>query len=223
MLITDRRTASGDLLDVLAAALEGGARWILVREKDLPEPQFRRLLEAVLILAAPYDALVSSSGRLVTAAQLGLRCVHLPSAEAGIVRGAPVSPAALEQAIVALAKARTVLGPRASIGLSCHSRGELIIAAAAGADYATFSPIFTTASKPGYGPPLGAESLRDAAAATSMPILALGGIGAGNVAACRAAGAAGVAVLGEILRADDPRAATREILAGWGGGPPHGA
>ncbi|WP_306213382.1 thiamine phosphate synthase [Actinoplanes sp. RD1] len=70
-------------------------------------------------------------------------------------------------------------------------------------DYVTLSPIFPTATKPGYGPPLGvAEAAR---LAGSKPWLALGGVDSPDrAAACHAAGAAGVAVLGAIMRARDP-------------------
>jgi thiamine-phosphate pyrophosphorylase len=53
--------------------------------------------------------------------------------------------------------------------------------------------VFPSASKPGYGPAVGLEMLRAAAAAVSIPVLALGGITEDRIADCVAAGAAGVA------------------------------
>jgi thiamine-phosphate pyrophosphorylase len=76
----------------------------------------------------------------------------------------------------------------------------------ADADYATLSPIFPTASKPGYGPPLGVEALR-AAAESGLPVFALGGVLPENARSCREAGAHGVAVMGPVMRAQDPFAA----------------
>ena len=63
----------------------------------------------------------------------------------------------------------------AIIGVSAHSLADVAAAAATGADYVTLSPIFLTESKPGYGPALGIESLRTAAA-LGIPVLALAGV-----------------------------------------------
>ena len=82
----------------------------------------------------------------------------------------------------------------------------------AGADYVTLSPIFLTGSKPGYGPALGLDALAAAAHTAPGPIIALAGIGPDNAAACIAAGARGVAVMGEIMRAADPEAIVRRLI-----------
>lgn len=88
------------------------------------------------------------------------------------------------------------------VGRSCHSRADLEAAAAEGCDYATLSPVFASASKPGYGPPLGVEALRDA----PLPVYALGGVDDTNAPTCLAAGAAGVAMMGTAMRAGADRA-----------------
>ena len=82
-----------------------------------------------------------------------------------------------------------------------------------GADYVTLSPIFLTDSKPGYGPAIGLDALAAAASNAPGPIVALGGIAPDNAAQCLAAGARGIAVMGEIMRAADPEAAIRRLLA----------
>jgi len=76
----------------------------------------------------------------------------------------------------------------------------------------TLSPTFLTGSKPGYGPALGLDALAAAAAKAPGPIVALGGITPHNAAACLAAGARGVAVMGEIMRAADPETTIRRLL-----------
>jgi thiamine monophosphate synthase len=79
------------------------------------------------------------------------------------------------------------------LGVSCHGPADLLRAAAAGCDYATLSPIFSPGSKPDdTRDPLGPSALREA----PLPVLALGGIGPGNVSACLEAGAHGVAGIG---------------------------
>ncbi|HEX7968044.1 MAG TPA: thiamine phosphate synthase, partial [Stellaceae bacterium] len=106
--------------------------------------------------------------------------------------------------------ARRRLGTAALIGCSAHDRAELAAAAAAGADYATLSPIFPSASKPAYGPALGLASLASMVAARGLPVVALGGIDETNGTACIRAGAAGLAVMGGVMAAADPAA----VMAG---------
>lgn len=106
---------------------------------------------------------------------------------------------------------RDTLPPESLIGISCHSPAEMRAAAAAGADYATLSPIFPTPSKPGYGPALGVAplaQLRDVA----MPVVALGGVTAENAWSCLAAGAAAVAIMGPLMSAREPVAFTRRLV-----------
>jgi thiamine-phosphate pyrophosphorylase len=95
--------------------------------------------------------------------------------------------------------------------VKCHSVLEVV--AAAGAPFVTISPVAPTASKPGYGPALGVEGVRAAAAAAGeMPVFALGGVTVANAASFRDAGAYGVAVMGAVLRARDPEWLVRDLL-----------
>ncbi|XVV13495.1 thiamine phosphate synthase [Actinoplanes sp. CA-131856] len=93
------------------------------------------------------------------------------------------------------------------IGRSAHGSPRLSLE-----DYVTLSPIYPTKTKPGYGPALGPE--KAAALAGDVPWLALGGVDTpARAAACVAAGARGVAVLGAVMRADDPELAAAELAA----------
>ena len=190
LIITDRHQAKQPLEDIAARLFAGGCRWLSLREKDLLAAERRALLARLVGLAKNCGATVSVHDDLDAAAALGIG-VHLPA------RGS-------------VAEARRALGTGALIGISAHSPEDVAEAAGAGADYATLSPIFLTQSKPGYGPALGLDVLRCSA---KMPLLALGGIDAGNVAACLAAGAAGVAVMGEAMRAANPEAFMAGLLA----------
>ncbi len=102
------------------------------------------------------------------------------------------------------------------VGRSCHRIDELARAASEGCTYATLSPIFASASKPGYGPPLGADVLRDA----PLPVFALGGVDRQRAGRCVEAGAAGVAVMGGVMRAADPTAEVAALLDALGVGSP---
>jgi thiamine-phosphate pyrophosphorylase len=74
------------------------------------------------------------------------------------------------------------------------------------------SPVFLTASKPGYGPALGLEGLARIVTRAPGPVVALGGITPDNAALCLSAGVRGIAVMGEIMRSGDPRATVERIL-----------
>lgn len=177
VVLTDRRMARRPLPDVIAAAVTGGVRWVVLREKDLPRAERAALATDLRAI------LVDAGGTLIVAGAdpLGGDAIHLPAA-------GPYPP------------------PRAGlVGRSCHNRTEL--ARLTVEDYATVSPVYPTASKPGYGPPLRPDGLRALVDASHVPLLALGGVtDEQQVAACVRAGAVGVAVLGAIMRAGDPAA-----------------
>jgi thiamine-phosphate pyrophosphorylase len=80
-------------------------------------------------------------------------------------------------------------------------------------DYAIAGPAFETASKPGYGPEIGRKGLAEIAEAARVPILAIGGLNATRAAEVLAAGPAGIAVMGGIMRAADPGREVRALLA----------
>jgi thiamine-phosphate pyrophosphorylase len=182
LVITDRRQARRPLEAVAEAVFAAGGRWLSLREKDLDPAARAALLARLVALGRPYGAVVTVHEDIAAAIAAGAAGIHLP---------AGVSPAA----------ARRALGADALIGCSAHAQSELAPIAAAGADYATLSPIFASASKPAYGPALGCERLARAAAATRLGLVALGGVTTENAAACIAAGAAGLAVMGSVMAA----------------------
>ncbi len=96
-----------------------------------------------------------------------------------------------------------VLCKRASetlqIGCSIHNFDEAKKRETEGADFITYSPIYLTASKPGYGPAVGVANLARLAKQVKLPIFALGGITPARVAACMEAGAAGIAVMSGVM------------------------
>jgi thiamine-phosphate pyrophosphorylase len=200
LLITDRRQTGRLLEVVVAGALRGGCRWISLREKDLPAKDQAALALRLCRLAAPFGARIMLHGDPRIAREAGLFGVHLPTR--GDVQAA-----------------RAALGQTAWVSTSAHSCDELLAVAAAGADAVTLSPIFGSASKPGYGPALGLEMLAESARRSPIPIIALGGIADDSgVRACLEAGAAGVAVMGVIMRAADPAATMAKLTRAAGRG-----
>ena len=197
LVITDRLSCRGDVIDVVAAAFAGGARWAMLREKDLPRGEVLALAKRLVQAGKPYNATVLVNGDVEIAVEAGAAGVHLP-------QGQPVE------------KARRIAGAQALIGVSAHSLEEVRAAAADGADYATLSPIFRTESKPGYGPALGIEALRAVAREVALPLVALAGVTATNARLCIDSGAAGVAAMGSIMRSSDPKATVSALIGALG-------
>jgi thiamine-phosphate pyrophosphorylase len=192
LVITDRHQARAEIEAIADAVGRGGGRWLMLRDKDLAVAERAELGVRLAEIARRHGMQLSISADIGLAQRLGAG-VHLPSA--GMVEAA-----------------RQRLGAGAVIGVSAHGQSEVGAAAAAGADYATLSPIFLTGSKPGYGPQLGVAAIA-AAAKLGTPILALGGIAAERVGPCLDAGAAGIAVMGEIMRSGDPYRTVGDLLA----------
>ena len=198
MVLTDRRMAADaghDLVDVVAAAVDAGAPAVVLREKDLPRAD-RHDLAVQLREATEGAAALIVAGDPALARAVGADGVHLAADDPW-----PGDSAA---------------GLR--VGRSCHTAVELMAAATGGvAAYATFSPVYATTSKPGYGPALGFDGLAAGCRAVAgvgspLAVYALGGIGPAQAVACLAAGAAGVAVMGAVMRADNPRGIVRTMI-----------
>jgi thiamine-phosphate pyrophosphorylase len=192
LVISDRRQTGLPLERVAKGVFAGGGRWFSLREKDLPPAERRALLGRLVALGRRFGAVVTVHEDIEAAAAADADGVHLPSA-----------------GNVAAARSRL---PHGLIGASAHSADEASALLRAGADYVTVSPIFVTSSKPGYGPVLGLDGLGCIVAEAPGPVVALGGITDGNTAACLAAGARGIAVMGEVMRSEDPRVAVERLL-----------
>lgn len=181
LVVTDRHQARRPLEQVVAEAVSAGAQWIWFRDRDLEAAERRRLAFQLSEIVQSAGGQLSIGGDIGLAADTGANAVH--------VRDVP-----------AIEEAKRVLGPDALVGLSAHSVADVADARTAGADYVTLSPIYETVSKPGYGPALGADAIA-LAARIGIPVLALGGVTAENAVAVRQRSAAGVAIMGDVMRA----------------------
>lgn len=183
LLAISDRTSSGpdrgdrrDLAEWLQGLAEAGdILAVQLREKDLDD---RALYGSARLArsALPAGIRLLVNGRLDIALAAGADGAHLPA------DGVP------------LAALRRRFGPGVLLGRSTHRLEEVERARSEGADYVTFGPVYETPSKAAFGPPLGLESLRRAAA-LGIPVYALGGItlsAFGEVAAAGAAGVAGI-------------------------------
>lgn len=194
-VIADWDAAGGDedvLLDKATAAAEAGARLFQWRAKSLSTGEFFRVGQKLTIRLAGYGATCLVNDRADIAFALDADGVHSTS------DGMPVDAI------------RRIIN-HDIIGVSCHYVQDVLDAEAVGANFATLSPVYRTTSKPGYAA-IGLDTLEMACAESDLPVFALGGINPDRVAACRHAGAYGVAVMTGIMDADDAYAATAALL-----------
>lgn len=194
LLVTDRRQARRPLPDVVSAALTAGCRWISLREKDLPEDEQVTLARMLMPMARRHGARLTVHGDAALAQAAGVDGVHLPSGSDS-------------------AAARVLLGAGKLIGVSIHTIPEAELIDPAAVDYAIAGPAFETASKPGYGPEIGRKGLAEIARAARVPILAIGGLNVTRAAEVLAVGPCGIAVMGGVMRANDPGQEVRALLA----------
>ena len=179
-LITDRlrlANASGDaLVSNVRAAAAAGVQLIQLRERDLDGRLLFELAQRVIGAVGGTSARVLINDRLDVAVAVGAHGVHLRASSFLPSRVRAITPAGV------------------LIGRSVHSVDEARIMAGEGADYLVFGNVFETASKPGK-PGVGLAALEAVARATSLPVLALGGVTRERVPQLLAAGAAGFAAI----------------------------
>src|SRR6266487_6981047 len=185
-VLTDREWSRGrDLLSVAAAALDGGATIIQLRDKSAST---RLLIEEGLALRAltrERGALLIVNDRVDVALAIEADGVHV---------GQDDMPAAL---------ARRLLGPHRILGVSAATMEEAEVAVAAGADYLGVGPIYPSRGKADAGPATGVQLLTELAERYAIPLVAIGGLSPANVAEVIRAGAVGVAVITAVVNAPD--------------------
>lgn len=193
LIITDRLQARLPLPELAVAAFEAGCRWLSLREKGMAAVERGALLRELVTLGAAYGATVGVHDDPEAAALAGAGALHLPAGG---------SPRAVRERI-----GRDIL-----IGVSTHTVDEVARAEGEEADYVTWSPVFESLSKPGYGTGEGLGDLARVVDCTRVPVVALGGIHSGNVADCLRAGAAGIAVMGAVMAAERPAETVSRLL-----------
>jgi len=189
-LVTDSAASRLPLEEAVALAVYGGVTLVQVRDKLLSGRELLALAQRIIERVEGRARIVVNQ-RVDIAYASAADGVHLPS------NG--IAPAA----------AREMLGNSAIIGQSIHVVADIKRCAGSPIDYFELGTIFESRTHPG-GPTQGLEPLR-AAARTSTPIIAIGGISAETAGAVLEAGAAGVAVISAILGDSDPRNAAARI------------
>ena len=180
--ITDRhQCAPTSLVDVVSELLDAGVKAIQLREKDLSDIALIKLAQPIAASCHNYEANLFINTHTCIARDVGAAGVHLPA------NAEPVGSV----------KAET--GDHFYIGCSVHSLDAAKKREVEGADFLTYSPIYPTASKPGYGPAVGTARLAEVVEGVKLPVFALGGITPARVPECLTAGAFGVAVMSGVM------------------------
>ena len=189
----DAEDQRSTLVDRVAAAVRGGATSVQVRLKKATPREVVEITKAI-VRKVPVPVIVNDRADIALAA--GAAGVHVGEADL------PVS------AIRRFVPESFIIG--ASLG------GNAELANAKEADYVGIGPLFTTGSKGDAGKAIGIEGFRKLAELAGRPALAVGGLTAVSAPQLMAAGAAGVAVINAIFKADDPEKAARSIAAAIG-------
>lgn len=195
MVVTDPECAGRELVDVVRAALRGGAPCIQLR---LKEGSSREMLEAARRLleeTRAAGALLLVNDRVDVAIAAGAEGAHLGDDDLPVEQARRIVPAGFV------------------IGRSVDGAEGARAAESAGADYLGVGPVLATPSKRDAGAAIGEAGVAAVHSASALPIVAIGGIDAHNAAGVARAGADGVAVIRAVMQAPDPAAASRALLA----------
>ncbi len=193
-LVTDPTLAGGrPLAGVVAAALKGGVTLVQLRDKAAGG---RALLEAARALKALLDP-------------LGVPLIVNDRVDVAVAAGA--AGCHVGQSDLPAPAARALLGDDAILGISLDAVGEVHAVDPEIVDYVAHGPFAATATKPDAGGPVGAAGLAAVRALTRLPLVAIGGLDAGNAGAAVHAGADGIAVVSAIVAAADPEAASWQL------------
>jgi thiamine-phosphate pyrophosphorylase len=182
-----------NLNETVEAALQGGVRLVQYRDKDADDPVRYERAKALRSLCHQYNALFIVNDRVDLALAVDADGVHLGQQD------------------LPVAVARQLLGAHRMIGRSTTNPEELTRALQEGVDYIGVGPAYATPTKTDKAV-AGLEYLRYAAVHATLPWFAIGGIDGQNLSEVVAAGAARVAIVRAIMKAEDPAQAAQRIL-----------
>lgn len=204
-LVTDSaQCGARGVVETVRQAVAGGARVVQVRDKTAAAAE---LLALVLDVAAA----VGDSATVVVDDRVD---VYL----AARLRTPLIDGVHVGQGDLPAAATRQMIGPDAVLGLTANTPAHLRAVAALPAgtvNYLGVGAIHATATKPDHPEPPGVDGFERFAQSTAVPCVAIGGVSVADVAALRAAGATGIAVVSAICGAADPGAAARELDTAW--------
>jgi thiamine-phosphate pyrophosphorylase len=181
-----------------AALARGGASVVQLRAKSIPAGRFLSVARAVRHATREAGARFIVNDRVDVALCAEADGVHLGQRDLPVAAARRIAPAGF------------------LIGISTHNLGEVAAALTSGADYLGFGPVFATTSKDDPDPVQGTAGLAEAVRACGLPVVAIGGITLDRVPLVRRTGAAAVAVISDLLSAEDLAGRARAFVDAWG-------
>jgi thiamine-phosphate pyrophosphorylase len=169
------------LRECIRRAAAAGVDWIQIREKDLDSRSLMEVARSAVAEARSTSTKIFINDRFDVALAAGAAGVHLGEQS--------LPPELVNEWRRAAGRSDF------QVGASCHSLESARAAERAGADYVFFGPVFATPSKAGFGPPQGTLRLLEVSASVQIPVIAIGGVNAGNAGECIEATAAGIAAI----------------------------
>ena len=189
---------NGGLCDPLALAqsvIAGGAPLLQVRCKQVSDRDAYEAAAQIAELCRAYGAECVVNDRADIALAIGAAGCHVGALDLGV------------------GVIRRLMGVTALVGGTARDAATARRLQDEGADYVGVGPIYSTMSKTGLPDPLGPGVIRAVTSVVDVPVIAISGVTVARVPELLDAGAYGVAVIGAIARAADPRAATAEFVA----------
>lgn len=191
--VTDRHWLGEETLaDQVRKALDGGATFLQLREKNLDREHFLEEAKELRSIAREYHVPFVINDNVEVALAMDADGVHVGQDD------------------MASDEVRRLIGPDKILGVSAGNVEEAKLAEANGADYLGVGTIFPTSSKDD-AKPVTMEMLREICESVSIPVIAIGGITKDNLAEMKGTGIVGIAVISAIFGAEDIEAATREL------------
>lgn len=185
--LTDAALSGSTHAEQVVALTEGGARFVQIREKNAPSDEFYNSVIECIQAAEATGTKIIVNDRVDIATAAGANGVHLGQMD--------LPPA----------EARKLLGEEALIGISTHSIEQVRQALEMPVDYIAFGPIWPTRTKENPDPIVGLAMLIEVKRiAGPLPVVAIGGINASNLAATLSTGADSAAIVSDLYRGREP-------------------
>ena len=191
--VTDRTWLDGETLcEQVEKAIKGGVTFVQLREKELDKESFLNEALEIQKLCRKYNIPFVINDNVEIARTINADGVHVGQSD------------------MKAENVRTILGEDRILGVSVQTVEQALLAEKEGADYLGVGAVFPTGSKTD-AEDVSLEILKEICSAVSIPVVAIGGIGAGNVSKLENSGISGIAVISAIFAADDIESATENL------------
>lgn len=191
--VTDRTWLNGKTLyEQVEKAIKGGVTFVQLREKELDDVAFLKEAFEIKKLCRQYNVPFIINDNVEIARKINADGVHVGQSD------------------MKAGNVRTILGEDKILGVSAQTVEQALLAEKEGADYLGVGAVFPTGSKMDAND-VSYETLKEICSAVSIPVVAIGGIGAGNVLKLENSGISGIAVISAIFSAEDIEKATKNL------------